>query len=111
MLRIGKSVELLFYPKTSKILITLYSMQVLMRLVKIRMTALLWTLRWQVACSKCFMMTSIIQKTMIMNDEDSEDEDQEEQEEELTQPKRKKSVINFNNFFPASMLFFMMYGP
>ena len=45
------------------------------------------------------------------NDEDFEDEEQEEQEEELTQPKRKKSVINFNNFFPASTLFFMMYGP
>ena len=45
------------------------------------------------------------------NDGDYEDEDQEEQKEELTQPKRKKSVINFNTFFPASMLFFMMYCP
>ena len=33
------------------------------------------------------------------NDEDYEDEDHEEEEEELTQPKRKKSVIKFNNFF------------
>ena len=78
-----------------------------MRLVKIRTTALHRTIRWQVACLKCFMMNTQDND----NDEDYEDEDQEEQEEELTQPKRKKSVINFNNFFPASMLFFMMYGP
>ena len=66
----------------------LYYMQVLMRLVKISMTALHWILRWQVACLKCFMMNTQDND----NDEDFEDEEQEEQEEELTQPKRDRKA-------------------